>query len=84
MQDLPDRDIAKPRKLGKWQEKLFILQQEPEAVLRDVRDLNGGSAYATRNGCHLHASELNEVLRESPAAKDLYVAQTQWWAQAKT
>jgi len=36
MKNFGNRDIPKPRKCREWQEQLLILQQQPEAMLRDV------------------------------------------------
>jgi hypothetical protein len=40
MHDISNGGIPKPREFGKRQEKLFIPQQQPEALLRDVGNLN--------------------------------------------
>jgi len=62
MQNLSDRNVSKPWKLSKRKKKLLILQQKPEAVLRDVGNFNEGSGYAKRCGCHFHAPEQGGVL----------------------
>jgi len=40
LRELCDRRLAKPRKLLEGQEALFLVQQEPESVLRDVRNFS--------------------------------------------
>lgn len=62
VQNLADRDIAKPRKFGERQKQFFIGQQQPEAMLRNIGYFNLGSACAKRYGCHFHAPEPGGLL----------------------
>lgn len=82
MQNLCNISIPKPREFGKWQEKLFISQQQPEAMLRDIGYFNWGSAYAKRRGCHIHAPVRGEVLRGFLVEKDRQIEQVQFLDQA--
>jgi hypothetical protein len=40
-----DSRLAEPRELDEWNEQFPLFEQEPEAVLGNVRDLNRGSAH---------------------------------------
>jgi len=40
IQNLSDRNVPKPWKLGKRKEKFLVLQQQPDAVWRNVGNLN--------------------------------------------
>ena len=41
MEQVSDRHVSEPRELRKREEMLPLTDQEPEAVLRDIPDLNG-------------------------------------------
>jgi len=84
VQYFPDCDIAKPWELRKWEEKLFIFQQNPKTLLRDIGYLNRRIAYAKRCVCHFRATELSEVLRQFHAEKGLHAEQPQSSAPART
>jgi hypothetical protein len=53
--ELADRRLAEPREIGLGHEELALIDQEPEAVPRDVADLNARSMLATLLGSHPHA-----------------------------
>ena len=48
VENLPDRDVPEPWKLGELQENLFLVEKNPEAVRRNVGDLNRGNVCAKR------------------------------------
>ena len=82
MQNLCNIGISKPREFGKWQEKFFISQQQPETVFRDIGYFNRGSAYAKRCGFHIHAPVQGEVLRGFHVEKNRQIEQVQFLDQA--
>src|SRR5512139_310390 len=55
--ELADRHIAEPWKVLECEEPLLLVEQQPEAVPRDVCDFNDRSGLSTRGGFHLHAPE---------------------------
>lgn len=54
---LADRNVSKPRKVLECKKPLSLAKQEPESMLRNVRDLNDRSGLSTRCGFHPHAPE---------------------------
>jgi hypothetical protein len=48
VENFPDRDVPEPWKLGERQEEFFLVEKNPEAVLRNVGDLNRGNVCAKR------------------------------------
>jgi hypothetical protein len=40
VEQFPYGDVAEPRELLERQKQLSLIEQEPEAMLRDVRDFN--------------------------------------------
>jgi hypothetical protein len=61
VQDLPDRRLAKRRARPELDEQLLAVEQQPEAVRGNVRDLNGESASP-------RCADLNLVLPNQPIA----------------
>src|SRR5207302_8110539 len=56
-----------PGELFKSDEALFVLNEEPKPMLRDVCNLSVRSAFSKLCGCHPHAPELNEGRRKRAA-----------------
>ena len=61
---LPDRGLMEPRELLKGDEQFSILDQEPEPVPRDIRDLNVQSGLAA---CRWKQSILTRLLQPADA-----------------
>lgn len=53
--ELANRHFAEPGEVVEGEEALAVVEQQPEAVLRDVGDFNDRSAFPTRGGFHLRA-----------------------------
>ena len=56
VQQLFHGGLLKPGEFLERKEQLFIGQEQPEAVLRDVGDLNSRNVLAKRRGFHSHVS----------------------------
>jgi len=48
--------LLKPREFLERKKQLFIGQEQPESVLRDVGDFNSRNVLAKRRGFHSHVS----------------------------
>src|SRR5262249_37167164 len=63
--ELCNRRIAEPRELLEREKQLSLVEQQPEAVSRDVGYLNAQNALATRSGFHPRAPAPASALPQS-------------------
>jgi hypothetical protein len=59
--EVTDRRIAKPREELKRHESLFVSDQEPKAVFRDICNFNCRNALSKLCGSHFRAPESAEA-----------------------
>lgn len=57
VQDARDGGILEPGKLLEGEKELLVADEDPEAMLGDVGDLNARNVLSTRRGSHAHVSE---------------------------
>lgn len=75
---LADRDVSEPGEMLERQEPLALAEQEPESMLRDVRDLNDRNGLSTR--CRAHAWTLahRRVERDEATLHDSHHEKATW------